>query len=244
MLLGCALVASAVAASRNAHACGVGAGGASGVSACSLEEHAEQTRLKYRVGASYAFTSTTLHFSGFHADQQRHGLFATLDYRLTNALTLELALGAFAGGTLALPTEHHAMNAGPATAIAASWRVVDADGLRPFVLLTGQIAAVTTTTTRNDVPSTGTTGYTALDLRVGAVAGIPIAHTVTPYLVARAFGGPIAWRIDGAAVTGTDAYHVQLGAGVSVLLFRRVDLFVEGVPLGERGVATGLGVAL
>ena len=81
-------------------------------------------------------------------------------------------------------------------------------------------------------------------MHVGAVVGIPIARVVTPYVVARAFGGPIAWRIDTASKTGTDAYHVQLGGGVSALLFRRVDLFVEGIPLGERGVSAGLGVAL
>ena len=64
----------------------------------------------------------------------------------------------------------------------------------------------------------------------------------TPYLVARAFGGPIWWRIDGELVRGTDLYKYQFGGGFSFALpSRALDVFVEGIGLGERGLAAGLG---
>jgi hypothetical protein len=66
---------------------------------------------------------------------------------------------------------------------------------------------------------------------------------VTPYVLARAFGGPVFWSLAGASVTGTDAHHYQVGAGL-VIRARRVDIVAEGVPLGERTVVVGVGLAL
>jgi hypothetical protein len=57
------------------------------------------------------------------------------------------------------------------------------------------------------------------------------------------FGGPVYWRYAGTAVTGTDDHHWQVGAGVSLLVARRVDVFAEGVPLGEVGVTAGAGLS-
>jgi hypothetical protein len=73
--------------------------------------------------------------------------------------------------------------------------------------------------------------------------GWTFARLLSPYVEARAFGGPAYWRVQGEDVQGTDAYHYQLGAGASLLIARRLDVFVEGVGLGERGVSTGLGLA-
>jgi len=110
----------------------------------------------------------------------------------------------------------------------------------PFVLLTGSAAAsVAWTTPPGGGPSST---LSAFDLRLGVVAGKTIAHAVTPYLLARAFGGPVFWSQAGRSVTGTDANHYQLGAGLSVRV-GRVDLVVEGVPLGELGLVAGVGFA-
>ena len=72
--------------------------------------------------------------------------------------------------------------------------------------------------------------------------GKTIAHVVTPYLLARAFGLPILWRYQDASTIGTDAYHYQLGAGV-VVRVGAFDIDVEGVPLGERAIVGGGGYA-
>jgi hypothetical protein len=86
--------------------------------------------------------------------------------------------------------------------------------------------------------------FTAFDLRAGAIAGKTIAGVFTPYVTARAFGGPVSWRFDGDAVTGTDLYKYQLGGGLSLALFdRKLDVFAEGIALGERGFAAGVGTS-
>jgi hypothetical protein len=83
---------------------------------------------------------------------------------------------------------------------------------------------------------------TAFDARLGVAAGKTIAHAVTPYLVARAFGGPILWNNSAASVVGTDVYHYQLGAGM-VVRVGRFDVLLEGVPLGEKAIVGGGGMA-
>jgi len=43
-------------------------------------------------------------------------------------------------------------------------------------------------------------------------------------------------------VTGHDAYQYQVGGGLSLALFKgRLDVFAEGIALGEKGVAAGIG---
>lgn len=79
---------------------------------------------------------------------------------------------------------------------------------------------------------------TAVDARVGATAGRTFGP-VSPYLLARAFGGPVAWSIDGESVVGTDLYHVQLGAGVT-LAVRDVSFLVDVSALGEQSVSLGV----
>jgi hypothetical protein len=222
---------------RPALACGASAGGAAGISGCSLEEHEEGVRPKWRVGADYSFTSTGLHFdSGLQVDQARNASLVILDYRPVRRVTLELGAGAFLGGSITAGPARFAMAPGFASVIGASWRVVDADGAIPFVLLTSQISYASSSTD-------GATGYNAFDLRAGAAVGTTFWQVFTPYVVGRAFGGPIYWRYQGAAIVGTDDHHWQVGAGFSVLVARKVDLFAEGVPLGELGVSAGAGVS-
>ena len=81
--------------------------------------------------------------------------------------------------------------------------------------------------------------YVAIDFRAGLAAGWTFFERLTPYAVVRAFGGPVFY---GPAL-GTDAYHVQLGAGLVLGLPLGLDLSVEVIPLGEQRVTAGLGVS-
>jgi len=232
------LVVLASAVPARALACGASGPGGVGVAGCSLEEHAEATRAHWRVGAGYAFTSTAIRLSGDRrADEVRHSAAATLDYRPTSRVTIQLGVGAVLGGSI---DARHDVDPGFAAIAGVSWRAVDATGARPFVLLGAQLAA-SATTTHERAPNASAVGYEAFDLRLGAASGWVIARTLSAYAIARAFGGPIFWRVAGEAVTGTDVYHYQLGAGLAVVLARAFDLYVEGVALGERGVTAGLG---
>ncbi len=233
-------MAAAVCA-RPALACGASAGGAAGISGCSLSEHEEEARLKWRIGADYSFTSTGLHFnSGLRVDEVRDASVVVLDYRPARRVTIEAGVGPFLGGSITTGSVRYAMSPGLVSVAGASWRVVDADGAIPFVLLTAQLSYVSSSTPGSP---TGDVGYNAFDLRVGAAVGTTFWSVFTPYVVGRAFGGPVYWRYQGAPIVGTDDHHWQVGAGFSLLLGRRVDLFAEGVPLGELGVAAGAGLS-
>lgn len=76
---------------------------------------------------------------------------------------------------------------------------------------------------------------------MSAVVGKTFFDTMSPYVVARAFGGPIFWRIEGKDITGTDRYHFQAGAGLSVSTPQGLDVFAEVIPVGEKSVSCGLG---
>jgi hypothetical protein len=231
------LAIMAAAFARPAFACGASAGGAAGISGCSLEEHEEAARPKWRLGADYSLTSTGLHFdSGLHVDEVRNTSQVTLDYRPVRRVTLEVGAGAFLGGSITVSSVRYVMAPGFASVVGGSWRVVDADGAIPFVLLTSQLSYGSSSTA-------GGVSYSAFDLRVGAAAGTTLWQVLALYAVGRAFGGPVYWRYQGASIVGTDDHHWQVGAGLSLLLARKVDVFAEGVPIGELGVTAGAGLS-
>jgi hypothetical protein len=228
-------VAGICATPRSVLACGATTGGAAGIDGCSLAEHEEEARPKWHVGPSYSFTSTGLHFdSGLRVDEVRNSSIVALDYRPIRRLTLEAGAGVFAGGSITALGTRYQLAPGFAGVLGGSWRVLDADGAVPFVLLTAQLSYASSSTT-------GGVGYDAFDLRFGAAVGTTLWRTLTVYAVARAFGGPVYWRFAGAAIVGTDDHHWQVGGGLSLALARRVDLFAEATPLGEIGLSAGAG---
>ena len=176
-----------------------------------------------------------------------------IPFNRSGTVTAEIGAGGIAGGELVHGAARDTIGPGFAAFSGVAWRVVDDHAAIPFVQLTATLS-VTHMLTRTDDHGTRTDGttspnaqpetprFTALDLRLGAIAGKTIANVFTPYVTARAFGGPIAWHFDGMPVTGTDLYKYQLGGGLSLALFdRKLDVFAEGIALGERGVAAGIG---
>lgn len=207
------------------------------------------------LSASYAYTSTTILFGdGRRAALTRHAVFGQLQFPLTRsgAVTGLVGAGGIAGGELIHGAARDTVGPGFAGAIGVAGRVYDGKGFIPFLQLTATLS-VSHMGTRTDDLGTRTDGtrsatgpsspkFTAGDLRVGFIAGKTFGDVFTPYVTGRVFGGPIAWRFDGDAVTGTDLYKYQAGGGLSLaLLQRRLDVFVEGIAFGERGVAAGVG---
>jgi hypothetical protein len=224
-------------ATARARACGVSA---SGVSSCSLAEHDEAERPHWAVGVSGLYTSTRLRFSGhLYADQERYASLGTLAYLPTPKLVLSFGAGAAFGGSLTLPDGKYEFSPGPTLALGADYRAFD-DG-RYFVLLTSSLSFAAA---RTHLAALASVGYEAFDLRLGAQAGLQLGTVFRPYLAARVFGGPVFWRYQGEGVSGTDTHHYQLGAGIGVRLARSFNLFAEGIPLGERALSLGVGLAI
>lgn len=200
--------------------------------------------IAWRVGVSGAWSGTHIDFSGsgrtFDTYFDKYAVTASLDRRLGDRWTLGVALGSTVTGSLDVASVTSSVSPGPLGAFTASFRPLDEGAIAPFVLLTGSAAASLSWTMPPGGGSSST--LSALDLRAGIVAGKTIAHVVTPYVLARAFGGPVFWSGGGQSATGTDAYHYQLGAGVSVHV-GRVDVVAEGVPLGELELVAGVGFA-
>jgi hypothetical protein len=222
---------------ERARACGVS--GVDGVSSCSLAEHDEAVRPRWAVSASGLYTNTTLRFSGgIHGDQTRYAGLAALAYLPTPVLTLQLGAGATFGGSLTLPDGRHDFSPGPTAFVGASWRVFDD---RAFLLLTSLLSFSAARTQLQDQPSVG---YEAFDLRLGAELGTTLLGVLRPYVPVRVFGGPVYWKYQGASVTGTDTHHYQVGLGLGVAISRRIGVFAEGIPLGERALSLGLAATL
>jgi hypothetical protein len=179
-----------------------------------------------------------LKFDDLHADQRRNAVAATLAYAPTARLSLQLSAGVAFAGELEAPNGTHEFNPGPSAAIGIVYTLISGS---PFVAVSGVLSAShATTQLRGRGPSVN---YDAFDLRVGVIAGVTLLDVLSPYLVARAFGGPVLWRYEGEAQTGTDAYHVQLGIGATVRPVETVAVFVEGVPLGEKALSGGASFA-
>jgi hypothetical protein len=238
LALTAALLAPSLGA-PSAFACGVS--GPGGAASCSLEEHSEAVRRKWHAAASGVYTSTSLRFDGhFHADQVRSALLASLIYQPTPSLALESGLGASLGGRLDLPDGRHDFAPGLLAAVGASFRLAGPD---PFVTLSSLLSysAASTRRVQSDDPRVN---YEAFDARVGMLVGTTLFDVLKPYAVGRAFGGPVFWHYLGAEVTGTDLHHFQLGAGIAALIGRRIDVFVEAIPLGEQALSAGMTAAL
>jgi len=215
------------------------------VSACSLADYEEAQRPRWRVGVSSVFTSTVMSFSStLQAGETRFATLAEVAYAPTSRLSISVSLGDELGGRLLAPDGEHDFADGIAAGAGVSYRLVDGETAfgRGFVIASGAVSYTGSTT---KLHGTGPgVAYDALDLRVGLSAGYTWRRAISAYLVTRAFGGPAFWSYQGASQLGTDTHHYQAGAGVAWFLFRRIDLFVEGVPLGEQALAGGLSVAL
>jgi len=226
----------AALSTKRAEACGVSA---SGVASCSLAEHEEAERPRWAVGLSGLYTSTRLRFSNsLRADETRYAAVSSLAYMPSSKLLLQVGLGATFAGRLVVDDQRYDFLPGPLGALGADYRVFDKGPA--FVMLTSSLAF---SAARTRIGNEASVGYQALDLRLGGELGVELARVFRPYALARVFGGPVFWHYQGAAISGSDTHHYQLGAGLGLRLSKSFNGFVEGVPLGERALSLGVGVA-
>jgi len=237
-LLGACCAAASGFWASPAAACGVSA--VDGAWSCSLEEHDESERQKWRLGAGGLYTTTRLKFDdGSRGDEQRDSIVSWLSYAPTRRWVLQLSAGVTVDGSLALPEATFDIEPGPLVAFGAAYSLIEG---KPFLTGTSTLSFSTATTHAGGIGSNGE-GYQALDLRAGVLFGTTLWDALSPYAVARVFGGPVFWRHKGSAVLGTDLYHYQLGAGLALGIGKRLSVFIEGIALGERALSGGAAVS-
>jgi hypothetical protein len=170
---------------------------------------------------------------------------AVFEVRALERLTLGVAAGAIFGGRLEIEGTRHDVKPGWIAAVSSSYRLLDGEGLAPFVLVGfsfGMSRAATTEITEDGNP-TPRVALTTADARLSLVVGKTFFDVVAPYIVGRAFGGPVWWSFRGEDLRGGDVHHYQVGAGISARAVAGLDVYVEGAPIGERRISGGLGWA-
>jgi len=202
--------------------------------------------LQARSGVAFGWSRSDLIFDGIDAEVERAAVVASTDFFVRDGMTAQIAAGALLDGSLE-GSDGVVRSMGPGWMLAGgtTWRVLDGlVGAAPYLLLSLTFGASGTRTVADPPESVSALrgDYVALDARFGATVGKTFGDLVSPYLSARAFGGPVIWDEGDTTRLGTDRYHVQIAGGAALLL-GPVDLFVEGAPLGEQAISAGVGVA-
>jgi hypothetical protein len=176
-------------------------------------------------------------------DIQRYAVTAGVEYRLSPQSTFGGGVGAGLGGVMTIGPERFRIEPGWLLTLSYSRRILDGAGRLPFLVFGVSGGASGAGTHQELVPAAKAEDATlyALDVRVGLTLGKTFWNTLSPYVAARAFGGPVIWSYAASTVVTGDLYHVQLGLGAVTALPRGFDLFAEVVPLGERAVTVGGG---
>ncbi|MFO0661669.1 MAG: hypothetical protein U0165_17825 [Polyangiaceae bacterium] len=200
--------------------------------------------LLWRLRLSYWTLDTTLLFSGSAPDARikHHSIAMSLEHTLSERWVLQLSAGSVLGGDMSAAGRSFDIKPGLVASAVGSYRWLDGRGYAPFLLLNvGLSALVSRTEEQNNAHERNS--LSAFDIRVGATVGKTFFQVVSPYAAVRAFGGPTLWTWQGTSTYGGDHTHVQGAVGLSVAPHRRIDLYGEWAPLGEKRVAFGAGVA-
>lgn len=200
------------------------------------------------MSASYGLFRSELIFTGsVEPDIFEHMVVVAAGRQLPGAFSVRLAAGAIVGGTLSHDGRSHDVGAGWLVSASAARKWAFGPSQR-FFATASVTAAWSSTHTREVIggapDSSDSIGLTAGDMRVGALMGVTLADRISPYVLARGFGGPVGWQVDGRDITGTDQHHYQLGAGASVRLPFHASALVDASVLGERSLSIGLSLAL
>jgi hypothetical protein len=191
------------------------------------------------VGAGAGATRSTLRFSDDRElDISQLAVTASAGIARPSRFSARVSLGAVLDGSL--EGEGRTYDVGPGFIVAAS---VAQQWISGDWFLTGTFSvAVSRTTTTESQPGASRETLIAVDVARGGVIAGRRFGPVAPYILARAFGGPVYWQLDAMDVSGTDVYHVQLGAGASVSTGSGFSVVLDVSALGEQ--AASLGIAL
>ncbi|MBP8809635.1 MAG: hypothetical protein KBG48_24915 [Kofleriaceae bacterium] len=166
-------------------------------------------------------------------DAQQYAVTATVGQLRPSGWALRGSVGAVLGGELTHEGRRHDVGPGVVAAfgVARQW-------VRSGWVITGSAAlAASRVTTTEAMAGAPTVPLWATDLRLGATVGRPLGP-VSPYLLARGFGGPVLWELDGEDLTGTDTSKFQLGVGATIAI-GAAAVAIDVAAVGERAASIG-----
>ena len=166
-------------------------------------------------------------------DITQYALTATGGYVSPARWSIRGSLGSILDGKLEGDGRTHDIGPGILVSLGASRRF-DVGG---FFIDGSVSASVARTTTREGNGDKQTLVATDV-LRIGATAGRRFG-IASPYVLARAFAGPVSWRLDDMKVTGSDTHFFQLGAGVA-LAVAGWSVVIDVSALGEQSASLGV----
>lgn len=206
--------------------------------------HAGRADSAWFLGASFGMFTSELRFSdGTEPDITEQSVVASGGYRWAGGWSARVAAGAVLGGTLEHGGRAHDVGAGwmAAAGLSRSFPL----GERWFVSGNVTAGVSSTSTTEQQAGSMSeAVSLAAVDVRLGVLAGVTLWQRWSPYVLARGFGGPVLWTLDGEDITGSDQHHYQLGVGSTVALPWSLTLLVDASVVGERAVSLGLSAEL
>jgi hypothetical protein len=182
---------------------------------------------------------STLRFEGERElDITQYAVSASLSYVRASRWSFRGSLGTVLDGALEEGGRTHDIGPGIVGAVTVSkqWLV------RGF-FISGSLGAGVSRTTTTEAGG-ARQSLVAIDLlRAGVMAGRTFG-VVSPYVLARGFGGPVLWHLDGMDVRGTDTHKFQLGAGASVTTSSGLSVLLDVAALGERAASLGMAFRL
>lgn len=212
------------------------------VGSTGCEANAEAGASAWLAGASAGAFATKLRFEGDRDfDVSEHSAAISVGRRFGDALTLRLDGGAIAGGALAGTDAHATVGLGWIASATGAHRFAFAGSAHAFLVLS---LTVGVSRARTEATDGAESALTAQDTRLGVAAGPTVAGVFSPYVAARAFGGPVFWNVGGTSVVGSDRHHYTVGLGGSLALGKTLTLSYETMFFGERSASIALGAAI
>ena len=182
---------------------------------------------------------STLKFTGDRElDITQYAVSATASYVRASRWSLRASVGAVVGG--ALEGEGRTHDIGPGVVAAAS---VSKQWLIRGFFVTGSLGMGVSRTSTTEGGGARQPLFAADLFRAGVMAGRTFG-IVSPYVLARGFGGPVFWSLDAMDVRGTDTHYFQLGAGASLTTSSGLSFLLDVSALGERSASLGMSYLL
>lgn len=152
-------------------------------------------------------------------------------------------MGAILDGELRGQGSTYDIGPGFLASLTGAYRVVGGPGKLPFLTLTLGYGMSFTEAHEID-GAREDEALMASDARLGVLFGVTLFDFWSPYLAARAFGGPVNWQRRGEDRVGSDRHHYAIGVGSSFAVAPTLSLTLEAIPVGERSYGAGFSLSL